>query len=77
MGNYQISSRVKGINKHYISSFSASVIKEDLDVLVKVVNSMRQRIQDAAKPAEVVDVRRERSDDADSKENGRDFKNGT
>lgn len=77
MGNYQISLRVEGINKPYISSFPAIAIKEDLDVLLKILNSMRQRLQGAAKPAEVVDVMRERLDDADGNENGRNLKNGT
>ncbi|KAI4271792.1 MAG: hypothetical protein LQ337_005759 [Flavoplaca oasis] len=71
MGQYQISSKVEATDKYYISSFPANVHEEDLDVLLGVANMMRQRMQRVAKPDEVVDMRRERLDDADGKENGR------
>ncbi|KAI4268324.1 MAG: hypothetical protein L6R38_007880 [Xanthoria sp. 2 TBL-2021] len=58
VGKYQISSKVEGMNKHFISSFPASVNEEDLDVLLEVASRMRQRVQGAMEPDEVVDVRK-------------------
>ncbi|KAI4259164.1 MAG: hypothetical protein L6R42_004707 [Xanthoria sp. 1 TBL-2021] len=57
VGTYQISSKVEGTNKHFITPFPANINEEDLDVLLEVASRMRQRVQGVMKPDEVVDVR--------------------
>ncbi|KAL8753805.1 MAG: hypothetical protein Q9199_004774 [Rusavskia elegans] len=57
VGTYQISSKVEGMHKNYISFFPANVNEERLDVLLEIASRMRQRVQGAMEPDEVVDVR--------------------
>ncbi|KAL8655218.1 MAG: hypothetical protein Q9226_003133 [Calogaya cf. arnoldii] len=71
-GRYQISSKIEGTNKNYVSFYPTNVTEDDLDVLLEVADRMRDRVQGAVKGIEVADIRKERSEETAVPQTGKE-----